>query len=295
MSKTITAIVKDNSDNFKSLAVRNYDFNRMTSSIIRVVSQSNALQNALKTSYGIATMKIACENACIIGLPLDPMLGLACFVPREKNKEIGVEYQVMKAGYVELAKEKGIEITTTVIHEKDTYIINETSETDSYSISPCIPERGDIILYLASATFPNGKRRISYITQKEALEFGCKHASSYKIRDILKSIDPDKNIKEQFRNIQKSDIEWNIKESIWLKGFEEQASKTVVKKLAKRPEFGNIIYSALNVDNGESYSDVSFYTAEEDEKQKESAKRVIKARVEKRSELINDEDPSPFD
>jgi len=233
MKQTKTTIVnevvvadylKKNESKLKSYGNKGFDVADFLRSAMILIVGDTKLRKALTTEKGKESLYNALKHAASVGLSLNPQKAHACLIPYEIDGTMIIDYQIMKAGYVQLALDSGkVEwVRSFLVHENDKFELSETMNGDDYLFKPATKDRGKIIGALASLKTIEGTGFLKYMTVKEINEIRDTYSAMYKKK-------PDK--------------------SPWKKSYPGMARKTVIKALFREISISTSMKKAIETDD----------------------------------------------
>jgi len=148
-----------------------------------LIMENFTLRKALINEKDKASLYNALKIGASVGLSLNPLKQHACLIPYEKKDgSIQIDYQVMKAGLVQLALDSGkVEfITSFPVHENDSIDFSQSMGGDEYIFKPAKKDRGKIIGFLAGLKTVDGIGHIKYMEISEINDIRDKYSKMWK-------------------------------------------------------------------------------------------------------------------
>jgi phage RecT family recombinase len=165
-------------------APENSDMGDFFRSVQLAIVDNPELQKCLDSDSGKRSLYNALKYAASTGLSLNPLESKAALIGYGGK----IQYQVMKAGMIQLAQESGkVEfITADTVRENDRFELVKTPEGDRYEYSPARKNRGDIDGYFACVKIAEGVGRkaqthILYMSSEEVEVHKSKFSSKTKM------------------------------------------------------------------------------------------------------------------
>lgn len=210
-------------------AIRSYKQGEFMRSANIAIAESPKLRDALKTRAGQTSLYNALRHASSTGISLNPQHGKAALIPyKNQDGELIINYQIMKAGLIDLVMETGLvkDIVSDLVREKDEFNINRTDLQDTYLFSPARRARGSIDGYFAAITLKSGRTHVNYMAIEEMKEHEAKYNSSKKLGE----------------------------RSPWAHSFDGMAIKTVIKKLLRNIHLSDVASGAIATDDHSEFN-----------------------------------------
>jgi recombinational DNA repair protein RecT len=240
-------LFKSNDESFKAMGLRkDIAYSDWRNSALMLIENDRSLQGCFASKAGQISLINSLKMAAVTRLSLNPLLGYACIIARKnKNGEMIACYQTEKNGLVKLASDATYTVDSLTVYENDEIKIKHSAFTDIFDMTPCLKSRGQVIGYVSRAVSKrkdNDFVRVHYMSVEQVLEHACKTASSYDVRSLLYKIRIDKGIDSEIKSILNDrNIDFQLKQSSWIRFFHGMGEKTVVKALLSKPCFSSIM------------------------------------------------------